>query len=51
MFLDWETKVRSERRMGELLKEMPGKGEHGDDRKSIDIVSLDELGIRGKKSS
>ena len=45
MFLGWETKIRSERRMGELLPEMI---KHGGDRKSRlhdETLKLEDLGI------
>ena len=45
-----ELRVRAERRLGELLAGMPGKGSHGGDRKSSDIVSLEDLSIHKKQS-
>jgi ParB family chromosome partitioning protein len=46
MFLGWETKVRSERKMGEMLRDMPKK----ENQYADDIMSLAELGISGKQS-
>ena len=34
-----------------MLAAMEGKGEHGGDRKSSDIVSLENIGITKKQSS
>lgn len=45
-----EIKIRAERRAGEILKDLPGKGSHGGDRNSSHIVLLEDLGI-GKMDS
>src|SRR5262249_54295226 len=45
-----EIRVRVERRIGQLLAEMPGKGRHGGDRKSSSTVELDQLGITKQDS-
>jgi hypothetical protein len=42
MLLGWEVKIRSERRMGELLKEMEHLSQGGD-RKSSNAMKLDSL--------
>ncbi len=46
-----EVQLRAERKAGEFLRDMPGKGEHGGDRKSSDTMSLEEMGITKKQSS
>lgn len=49
MFLGWETKIRSERRMGELLKD---KIKAGNPQLSHDVtIGLDDLGITRTQSS
>ena len=45
-----EIKVRAERRMGEELSVIPGKGTHGGDRSSS-TMRLDDLGISKTESS
>jgi N6-adenosine-specific RNA methylase IME4 len=45
-----EIVITAERRMGDMLAGMDGKGSHGGNRKSKDIVSLDGLGIHAKHS-
>jgi len=47
MFLGWETKVRSEKRMGEIL---PTKIKNGGTPESHDVI-LNDLGISAKQSS
>ena len=46
-----EIKLRAERRAGEMLREMPGHGEQGGNRRSSDIVQLEEIGIDKTQSS
>jgi hypothetical protein len=43
--------VAAERRAGELLRVMDGKGDHGGNRKSSRIVKLEDLGITRSQSS
>lgn len=53
MFLGWETKVRSERRMGEMLKGMEldrGGRPDSDGNRLHDETSLDDLGISKTQS-
>lgn len=45
-----EIKLRAERRAGELLEEMPGKGTHGGDRKSSNTMQLEDIGISKMQS-
>lgn len=45
-----EIKLRAERKAGEFLQEMPGLGQHGGDRKSRDILSLEKMGIHPQES-
>jgi hypothetical protein len=47
----FEIKLRVERRAGELLGEMDGKGSHGGDRKSSRTMRLENFGITKSQSS
>ena len=46
-----EAKLWIERRLGEVLGEMPDKGTHGGDRKSSPTMGLEELGLTKNESS
>ena len=49
-----EIKIRAERKAGQILSTMPGKGSRGGDRKSTDTMSVEtlgDLGISEKQSS
>ncbi len=37
--------IRAERRMGEVIREMPGHGSHGGDRKSTSTKQVEPTGI------
>jgi N6-adenosine-specific RNA methylase IME4 len=45
-----EVKLQAERKLGENIAKMNGKGKHGGDRKSSCIVQLEELGIEKTQS-
>lgn len=49
MFLGWEAKVRSERKMGEILENVMKQGQRSD--LSHDVTSLDDLGVSKMQSS
>ena len=49
--LEAAEEMEAERRLGKMLASMGGKGSHGGNRKSSDMMSLEEMHIGRKQSS